>query len=167
MSDAERRNAVYFEGGASRSEAKPAYRLINPQFTRLIGEAMTVGMITKGEFNYRSGGSQFIKGCYDHALDHLHGLIESSDPAEVAEHIGHAAANLNMLVYFLYRDGHLNALHENAIPEQPEPIDPTAPIHVPVAPPPIPDPEPPAPKTLLDKLRDRLGELPDALNPPT
>lgn len=105
--------SVSYEGGASRSEAKPDYHLVNPQFNRLVAEAMTEGRKSKGEYNYRSGGPEFIKSCYTHALEHLYGLIE--EPEKAAEHIGHCAANLNMLVYFLYLRGHLKELAEAGI----------------------------------------------------
>lgn len=105
--------SVSYEGGAIRSESKPDYYLVNPQFIRLVAEAMTEGRKTKGEYNYRSGGPEFIKSCYTHALEHLYGLIE--EPEKAAEHIGHCAANLNMLVYFLYLRGHLGELAEAGI----------------------------------------------------
>lgn len=113
--------SVSYEGGAARSESKPDYHLINPQFNRLVAEAMTEGRKSKGEYNYRSGGPEFIKSCYTHALEHLYGLIE--EPEKAAEHIGHCAANLNMLVYFLYLRGHLDELAEAGISDYPLPED--------------------------------------------
>lgn len=109
-----------YEGSATRSDVKPEYHLVNPQFERLVAEAMTLGKQEHGEWNYRTGGPEFIKGCYAHLREHLANLIEAANLHtfdadyfdEMAEHIGHAAANLNILTYFLYRDHHLDALAE-------------------------------------------------------
>lgn len=106
---------VTFENGSHRNDSKPRYDLILADFQRLTAEAMTEGTIHHGELNYQRGGVEFIKETYNHLFEHV--LKIKSDPADVATHIGHASANLNLLTYFLMRDGTLGGLHARQEPD--------------------------------------------------
>lgn len=91
-----------FENGAKRSEKKPDYYLLNSEFLQLVAEAMSEGRKKYGELNYRKGGPEFVKEAYNHLFEHVLNL--KNDPENWKEHLGHIAANVNMMIFYGFRD---------------------------------------------------------------
>ena len=106
-----------YNGGAVRSERKPRYDLIRPEFLKGLAETLTIGAERYGEVNWQKGGADFIQDTLNHLFEHVLKLIDGD---RTEDHISHAAANLMFLAYFRERnespiqDPYLNAIRTQA-----------------------------------------------------
>lgn len=88
---------VKFNGGASRSERKPDYSLVNKCAIEAIASRMTEGMIKHGRNNYRSGDADFVLETANHLLEHVMNFI-AGDRSD--NHLNAIGANFNILCWY-------------------------------------------------------------------
>ena len=90
------------EGGAQRSERKPAFYHLCRAVLELLCERMLHGETKHGRDNYKSGGPEFVQESYDHLVDHVLRLRE--EPGNMREHMGAILANGHILAWhWLYK----------------------------------------------------------------
>lgn len=82
------------EGGARRSERKPAYYMVDIELLRAAGERMEKGRLVHGRANYRQGGPEFVVETFDHLVDHLW-LWLAGDSED--DHLAAVVANVQIL----------------------------------------------------------------------
>ncbi len=83
--------------GAKRSEAKPRYDLITPEFLKSLGVTLSEGAVRYGENNWQKGDEAFGKDCCNHAVDHI---IKFMNGDRSEDHLGHAAVNLMFIMRY-------------------------------------------------------------------
>ncbi len=66
-----------FENNSSRSFSSYAYHLIPPCATRAMSDRWFLGAIKHGEGNWKKGGVEFIKQCFNHMISHYNKELES------------------------------------------------------------------------------------------
>jgi len=65
-----------YEGGSSRSKSAYAYHLIPPVATRAMSDRWALGAVKHGEGNWKKGGVEFIKQCFNHMFNHFNKELE-------------------------------------------------------------------------------------------
>lgn len=65
-----------YEGGSSRSKSSYAYHLIPPVATRAMSDRWFLGAVKHGEGNWKHGGVEFIKQCFNHLFNHYNKELE-------------------------------------------------------------------------------------------
>lgn len=106
-------NVVKFSGGASRSERKPDYSLVNQVAVEAIAERMTAGAVKHGRHNYRGGDTDFVLETANHLLDHVLQFI-AGDTSD--NHLNAIGANFNILAWYRANKPETFAVFDDSIP---------------------------------------------------
>lgn len=95
-----------FEGGASRSSSNYAYHLIPPCATRAMSRRWMLGEKKHGEGNWKHGGVNFIKQCFNHLFNHYNKELEGDfdhnieQEEDYLDNLGAIAWNAAALCWF-------------------------------------------------------------------
>lgn len=94
MSESKRQANKYDQG-------KPMMRFLTKEFLEATAKAQTYGANKYGPWNFQKGLE--TSALYDAAIRHLLAWYsgENNDPESLESHLGHCAANLNMLLWML------------------------------------------------------------------
>ena len=111
--------------GDKFDQGKPMMRFLSKEFLDATAKAQTYGANKYGPWNYQKGLE--TSALYDATIRHLIAWYsgEENDPESNESHLGHAAANINMLLWTLNNKPEMDDRPHLASRQEP-PSDPTS-----------------------------------------